>query len=189
MVLFLASDQSAYVTGDRILAVGGAFTYFFLRARILLSLLKSVTKAGPVRSDLVPQRIKALIRDVLLQTSVRRKLGPGIAHSLIFGGFVVITIGTVEMMVSGVFRSITLDLLGASVRDASGSVQGRVRELAISPQEHPTRVSYLIVRTSRDERRLLLNDVRSCSPSIHAADLAARLVVPQLDTTDGISTS
>jgi flagellar motility protein MotE (MotC chaperone)/sporulation protein YlmC with PRC-barrel domain len=44
------------------------------------------------------------------------------------------------------------ELLGAHVRDASGTVRGRVRELAVSPQEHPTRVSYLIVKTSDGER-------------------------------------
>jgi Fe-S oxidoreductase len=100
-----------------LLAVGGAFTYFVLRARLLLAMLQSVTKPGPNRTSFVPQRIWAVVRDVLLQTSVRRKLGPGIAHSLIFWGFVIITIGTVEMMVSGVFHSVTLDLLGASVRE------------------------------------------------------------------------
>ena len=46
------------------------------------------------------------------------------------------------------------ELLGATVRDASGTVQGRVRELAIAPQDHPTRIAYLIVRTGEDERML-----------------------------------
>lgn len=99
-----------------LLAVGGAFTYFFLRARILLEMLQSVTKPGPNRTDRVPERIGAIVKDVLLQSSVRRKLGPGIAHTLIFWGFTIITIGTIEMMVSGVFRPLTLDLLGPTVR-------------------------------------------------------------------------
>ena len=46
------------------------------------------------------------------------------------------------------------ELLGANVRDASGTVRGRVRELAVAPQEHPTRISYLIVKTSDGERVL-----------------------------------
>lgn len=100
-----------------LLAVGGAFTYFALRARILVQLLQSVSKPGPVRTDNVPTRVWFVVRDVFLQTSVRRKLGPGIAHSLIFWGFVIITIGTVEMMVNGVIRSVSLELLGASVRN------------------------------------------------------------------------
>ena len=46
------------------------------------------------------------------------------------------------------------ELLGATVRDASGTVRGRVREIAVAPQEHPTRVAFLIVRTSDGERML-----------------------------------
>jgi hypothetical protein len=33
------------------------------------------------------------------------------------------------------------EILGAAVRDASGSVRGRVREIAVDPQEHATRVA------------------------------------------------
>ena len=29
------------------------------------------------------------------------------------------------------------ELLGATVRDATGAVRGRVREIAIAPQDHP----------------------------------------------------
>ena len=46
------------------------------------------------------------------------------------------------------------EILGASVRDANGTVQGRVRELAVAPQDHPTRVAFLIVRTATGERML-----------------------------------
>ena len=44
------------------------------------------------------------------------------------------------------------ELLGASVRDASGTVCGRVRELAVAPQDHPTRIAYLVVTTEHGER-------------------------------------
>jgi flagellar motility protein MotE (MotC chaperone)/sporulation protein YlmC with PRC-barrel domain len=46
------------------------------------------------------------------------------------------------------------ELLGASVRDASGTVCGRVRELAVAPQDHPTRIAYLVVKTANGERIL-----------------------------------
>ena len=39
------------------------------------------------------------------------------------------------------------ELLGAPVRDAAGTVRGRVREIAVEPQDHPTRIAYLIVKT------------------------------------------
>ena len=65
------------------------------------------------------------------------------------------------------------ELLGASVRDRSGAVRGRVREVAIAPQDHPTRVAFLIVRTAAGEQVLpaaaLKSAVGSCAPSSDAA--------------------
>ncbi|HEX6467117.1 MAG TPA: magnesium transporter, partial [Terriglobales bacterium] len=43
-------------------------------------------------------------------------------------------------------------LLGSRVLDASGAVAGRVREVAINPQEDSTRISALIVRTKAGDR-------------------------------------
>jgi magnesium transporter len=60
------------------------------------------------------------------------------------------------------------ELLGASVRDATGTVRGRVREAAVVPQDHPTRVAYLIVRTSEGERVLPTGDLKSCGPTVRA---------------------
>src|SRR5947209_11865393 len=53
------------------------------------------------------------------------------------------------------------ELLGATVRDASGTVRGRVREIAVAPQEHPTRVAFLIVRTAEGERVLPAGAVKT----------------------------
>jgi magnesium transporter len=54
------------------------------------------------------------------------------------------------------------ELLGANVRDASGVVRGRVREVAIAPEYHPTRVAFLIVRTAEGDRVLPAGAIRSC---------------------------
>jgi len=54
------------------------------------------------------------------------------------------------------------ELIGASVRDPSGAVKGRVREVAIVPQEHPTRVAYFIVRTADGDSMLPPDAVKSC---------------------------
>ena len=54
------------------------------------------------------------------------------------------------------------ELLGAAVRDASGAVRGRVREIAIAPQDHPTRIAFLIVRTPDGERML---PAAACTPA------------------------
>ena len=54
------------------------------------------------------------------------------------------------------------ELLGATVRDASGTARGRVRELAVAPQEHPTRVAYLIVHTADGERAIPAAALKAC---------------------------
>src|SRR4051812_32063966 len=65
------------------------------------------------------------------------------------------------------------ELLGATVRDASGTTRGRVREVAIVPEEHLTRVSYLIVRTAAGERVLPVSSVKSCGATVRADSDAA----------------
>src|SRR4051812_11807660 len=65
------------------------------------------------------------------------------------------------------------ELLGATVRDASGTVRGRVREVAIAPQDHPTRIAFLIVNTSDGERVLPASSVKACGPTVRAADNSA----------------
>src|SRR5262245_16904853 len=60
------------------------------------------------------------------------------------------------------------ELLGAWVRDSSGSIKGRVREIAVAPQDHPTRVAYLIVRAGGGERMLPAADLKSAGASVRA---------------------
>jgi magnesium transporter len=65
------------------------------------------------------------------------------------------------------------ELLGATVRDASGTVRGRVREIAVTPQDHPTRIAYLIVKTANGDRMLPAEALRSCGVTVRAVDDAA----------------
>jgi magnesium transporter len=65
------------------------------------------------------------------------------------------------------------ELLGATVRDASGTVRGRVREIAVAPQEHPTRVAYLIVRSAGGERMLPPEAIKSAGARVRASSLAS----------------
>jgi magnesium transporter len=60
------------------------------------------------------------------------------------------------------------EMLGASVRDATGAVRGHVREVAVVPQEHPTRVAFLVVKTSDGERLLPGDELTACGPTIRA---------------------
>ena len=62
------------------------------------------------------------------------------------------------------------ELLGATVRDATGTVRGRVREIAIAPQDHATRVAYLIVKTPTGERMLPAAALKSCGAAVRTTD-------------------
>jgi len=68
------------------------------------------------------------------------------------------------------------ELLGATVRDASGAVRGRVREIAVAPQDHPTRIAYLIVRTSGGEWAVPPDALKSAGASVRAANDASQWV-------------
>jgi magnesium transporter len=58
------------------------------------------------------------------------------------------------------------ELLGATVRDATGTVRGRVRELAVAPQDHPTRIAFLIINTPGGERALPAGDLKSSGSTV-----------------------
>jgi magnesium transporter len=65
------------------------------------------------------------------------------------------------------------ELLGASVRDATGAVRGRVREIAVAPQDHPTRIAFLIIKTTGGERVLPPDAITSAGATVRAASDAA----------------
>src|SRR5437870_6056246 len=66
------------------------------------------------------------------------------------------------------------ELLGAAVRDASGTVRGRVREIAVAPQDHPTRIAYLIVNTSDGERAVPPDALKAAGASVRTATDASQ---------------
>jgi CBS domain-containing protein/sporulation protein YlmC with PRC-barrel domain len=76
------------------------------------------------------------------------------------------------------------ELLGATVRDASGAVRGRVREIAVAPQDHPTRIAYLIVRTPDGERILSHDALKAVGASVRATTDASQW--EKYSPTDGV---
>jgi magnesium transporter len=57
-------------------------------------------------------------------------------------------------------------ILGAPVYEASGALAGHVREVAISPQDDPSRISDLVVKTSSGDRLLPAKAVRAVERSV-----------------------
>jgi magnesium transporter len=58
------------------------------------------------------------------------------------------------------------ELLGANVRDADGTAQGRVRDVAVAPQDHTTRIAHLIVRSGETDRLVPAAAIKAIGPSI-----------------------
>jgi len=65
------------------------------------------------------------------------------------------------------------ELLGSTVYDASGVASGRVREVALAPQEDRSRVALLIVKTPAGNRLLPLTAVSGINGGIRASTVAA----------------
>jgi Fe-S oxidoreductase len=79
-----------------------AFGLFFKQVRYLFGLLKAAQGKMPFHLDRIAERIKVIITDVLGQSNVRRKPLAGLAHMLIFFGFLAIQPHSVELMINGV---------------------------------------------------------------------------------------
>ncbi len=95
-----------------LLVAGAAFGYSGLRFKILFEMLKA--QKGPVRNRLtdIPARIIDTAIHVLGQKAVLRKKGIGILHTIIFWGFLIITIGTLEQFASTLNTSWSFEFLG-----------------------------------------------------------------------------
>lgn len=102
----MQSHDTIYITVKAILMAGlllGAGGYFFYRVRYLFILMNSVEGERTYTPDRVGERLKVLLTDIIGQSNVRRKLMPGLAHTLIFFGFLAVQPHSFEMMLEGVF--------------------------------------------------------------------------------------
>src|ERR1700704_5948090 len=76
------------------------------------------------------------------------------------------------------------ELLGATVFDPSGAASGRVREVALAPQEDRSRISSLIVKTKSGNRVLSFSAVSQINGGIRATTAANEW--PTIDGTEGL---
>ena len=97
--------MNIYITVKSILVTAlliAGLGVFTIRVRRLLRLMKSVKGQAQIEVDRLAERVKVLLTDVLGQSNVRRKLMPGLAHTLIFFGFLAVQPHSVELMLNGV---------------------------------------------------------------------------------------
>ena len=85
------------------MALVGAFSWFILRVRRLVGLMKAVEGKSDFVLDRIGARVKVIFTDVLGQANVRRKPLIGIAHMMILFGFLAVQPHSLELMVKGVF--------------------------------------------------------------------------------------
>ena len=79
------------------------FGLFLFKVHRLISLMQAVQGKLTFTPDRFFDRIKVLFTDVLGQSNVRRKRMPGLAHTLIFFGFLAVQPHSAELMIRGVF--------------------------------------------------------------------------------------
>src|SRR5512142_719290 len=76
------------------------------------------------------------------------------------------------------------ELLGAPVFDARGVHAGRVREVALCPQEDPARICALVVRTKQGDRMVPATTVTSLDGAVRAS--GARTEWPPYVSAEGL---
>jgi len=106
--------MSAYFTIKSILvALGlvGSFGYFSIQSRRLIHLMTTVSGQKNFALDRLSERLKILFKEVLLQSRVRQKPLPGLAHTLIFFGFIAVLPHTIELIIAGIFPGISFAIL------------------------------------------------------------------------------
>ncbi|MGC2153328.1 MAG: CBS domain-containing protein [Terriglobales bacterium] len=69
------------------------------------------------------------------------------------------------------------ELLGSPVYDSTGVAQGRVREVALAPQEDRTKIAVLIVKTSSGNRLLPLTAVSNINGGVRTTNVAGDWVL------------
>jgi len=145
--------MTTYLTVKSVLmavAIMGACGVFVARARRLALLMKRVQGRSGAAPGRLRERIKVLLTDVLGQSNVRRKRLPGIAHTLIFFGFLAVQPHSVELMLRGVFPGLHMadlapDLYGGYLFIADilafsvlfGLAYGLYRRIVIRPAYLP----------------------------------------------------
>lgn len=100
--------MDTYVTIKSILmaaALVAAFGLFFTRVRHLFRIMQAVEGKSMCTLDRIADRVRVIFTDVLAQTNVRRKRLPGLAHTLIFFGFLAVQPHSVALMIQGVFHN------------------------------------------------------------------------------------
>lgn len=93
--------------------------------------------------------------------------------------------GAKNGMIDGARKSLALsDLLGLTVYDSESAKLGRVREVALVPQDDPTHIAALIVRTPEGDRIVSTDLLRTINGGVQTIAIAANL--PKYSSGEGM---
>src|SRR5690349_1214663 len=95
-----------------IAVAGAAFGYSGYRFSILFRMMKN-HQGKSSRLDQLLERLMTFLANVLGQRAVLRKRGIGIAHAMIFWGFLIITLGTLEQFATTLYQPANFEFIGA----------------------------------------------------------------------------
>ena len=95
-----------------LIVAGLAFGYSGYRVSLLLKMMRAHRGKTSPRLNDIPQRVGAVLQNVLLQKSVFRNPYAGALHSMIFWGFLIITIGTLEQFTSTIYAPANFEFIG-----------------------------------------------------------------------------
>ncbi len=101
---------------------GAAFGYSGYRFSLLFRLMKAHQAKGPAL-DRIPSRLLETLINVLGQRAVLERKSIGIAHAVIFWGFILITIGTLEQFATTIYSGFDLTVIGESSFKALVAIQ------------------------------------------------------------------
>jgi Fe-S oxidoreductase len=92
-----------------ILLVAVATGFFALNVQRLIGYMRIGLAAD--RSDHPARRFANVLRIAIGQSKILREPVAGIMHAMIFWGFMVLTVGTIEFVIAGIFPGFSLDFL------------------------------------------------------------------------------
>lgn len=93
---------------------GGAFYLSGKKFAVLYRVMKSQKGKAPKFEDF-GERIKTALVNVLGQKAVLQNPGIGIAHTLIFWGFIIISIGTLEQFLTTLYNGASFEFIGETL--------------------------------------------------------------------------
>jgi Fe-S oxidoreductase/nitrate reductase gamma subunit len=95
-----------------LIVAGAAFGYSGYRFSLLFKLLKAQQGKPPVRWNEIPSRVVDTAIHVLGQKAVLQKKYIGTLHTIIFWGFIIITVGTLEQFASTLYQPLNFSFIG-----------------------------------------------------------------------------